>query len=74
MSARTYAGTLYRATGPAFNAAPFAPTAVRQMPVGSASLQFIDGNSATFAYTVNGVSQTKSITRQVFRAPGTVCR
>ena len=32
-----------------------------------------NGNNATFAYTVNGVSQSKSITRQVFRTPGTVC-
>jgi hypothetical protein len=29
---------------------------------------------AAFAYTVNGVSQTKPITRQVFTAPGTVCK
>ena len=26
------------------------------------------------AYTVNGVSQTKPITRQVFRTPRTVCQ
>jgi len=30
--------------------------------------------SVTFAYTVNGRSQTKAIARQVFVAPGTVCR
>ena len=32
------------------------------------------GNAATFAYVVNGVSQSKAITRQVFRAPGTLCQ
>jgi hypothetical protein len=29
-------------------------------------LTFADGNNGTFAYTVNGVSQSKAITRQVF--------
>jgi hypothetical protein len=42
--------------------------------VGAASFTFSDGNNATFAYTVNGVSQIKAITREVFRTPGTVCR
>ena len=37
-------------------------------------MTFVDGNAATFAYTVNGVTQTKPMTRYVFRAPGTVCR
>jgi hypothetical protein len=71
---RTYAGTLYRTTGPPFNAAPFAPTAVVRTPVGSASFAFSDGNNATFSYRVNDISQTKSITRQIFRTPGTVCQ
>jgi hypothetical protein len=70
----TYSGTLHRTTGPAFNAVPFDPTRIRTAPVGTATLTFADGNAATFAYTVNGVSQQKSITRQVFRSPGTVCR
>jgi hypothetical protein len=38
------------------------------------TLTFSDGNTGTFAYTVNGIARTKPITRQVFRAPGTVCR
>ena len=33
-----------------------------------------NGNAGQFAYTVNGASQTKAITRQVFRTPGTVCQ
>ena len=41
--------------------------------VGSVTITFTDGNHATFAYTVNGVAQSKAITRQVFAAPGTVC-
>jgi hypothetical protein len=42
--------------------------------VGSATLTFTDGNTATFAYTVDGTSQTKTITRQVLQNPGTVCQ
>ena len=42
--------------------------------VGTATFTFSDGNNATFAYSVDGVSQTKPITREVFRSPGTVCR
>ena len=52
---------------------PFNPAAVQVTPVGSFTLQFADGNTATFAYVVNGVAQTKTITRQVFRDPGTTC-
>jgi hypothetical protein len=42
--------------------------------VGSATLTFADSNTANFSYTVNGVSQTKPVTREVFAAPGTVCQ
>jgi hypothetical protein len=70
----TYSGTLFRTTGPAFNAVPFNPMSIVGTNVGTAMFTFIDGNTANFAYTVNGVSQTKAITRQVFRPPGTVCQ
>jgi hypothetical protein len=73
-AAGVYSGTLYRTTGPAFDAAPFLPANVALTPVGTATFTFADGNHATFAYTVNGISQTKQITRQVFRSPGTVCQ
>src|SRR5579864_2541094 len=69
-----YEGTLYRTTGPAFNAMPFDPAAVVRTPVGTATFAFGDGANATFAYTVGGIAQTKSITREVFVAPGTVCQ
>jgi hypothetical protein len=70
----TYAGTLYRTHGPAFNAMPFDPSQVTMTAAGTATFTFVDGNTATFAYTVNGISQTKQITREVFVAPGTVCQ
>jgi YVTN family beta-propeller protein len=58
-------GTLYRTTGPAFGAT-FDPSAVQASPVGTASVTFSDGNNGTLAYTVNGVTGTKAITRQLF--------
>jgi len=70
----TYTGALYQTRGPAFSAVPFSPTAVTATPVGTATLTFADGNTATFAYSVNGVSQTKTLTRQVLTPPGTACQ
>ncbi len=69
----SYAGTLYRTTGPAFNTVPFNPTNVVATAVGSAIFTFSDGNTATFAYSVNGISQTKGIIREIFSGNGTVC-
>jgi hypothetical protein len=47
---------------------------VTPTPVGTATLTFSDASSGTFAYTVNGISQSKAIVRQVFADPPTVCR
>ncbi len=68
-----YFGTLYRTAGPAFYNVPFDPDNVTRMAVGSAALAFSDGNHAAFTYDLFGVDQTKAITRQVFRPPGTAC-
>ncbi|MGH8850917.1 MAG: hypothetical protein ACREYD_07975 [Casimicrobiaceae bacterium] len=69
---------LGRLTGPPFDTTPFPPLGSPMGPavaiVGSASFTFADGNHATFAYTVDGVAQSKAITRQVFANPGTVCQ
>jgi len=70
----TFSGQLFRTTGPAFNSTPFNPASVTVTPVGTVTFTFSDSNNGTFAYTVNGVSQTKPITRQVFSTPVTVCR
>ena len=67
---KTYAGSLYQVDGPAFDAAPFPP--VGQLGgatgsiVGEATLTFGDENNAVFTYAVNGLAQTKAITRQAF--------
>jgi hypothetical protein len=75
-----YSGDLYRTTGPPFSAMPFNPALVMPTKVGTATFTFADGNNATFAYTVqladmmSSVTQAKAVTREVFVAPGTVCR
>ena len=71
---RVYAGNLYTGTGPAYNAGRFDPAKVIGTPVGTATFTFADGNNAVFAYTVDGIAQSKALTRQVFAPPGTVCR
>ena len=68
-----YSGAFYRTHGPPFSATPFDPAAVTATAVGTATFTFADGNDATFDYVVDGISQSKSITREVFRAPGTMC-
>ena len=73
-------GALLLTGGPAFNAVPFDPNRITRTPAGTATFTFTDGNTGTFNYNVdlgdgvNKATQSKAITRQVFRAPGTVCR
>jgi len=69
-----YTGTLYRTTGPPFNAMPFDPAHVSLTAVGTLTLSFVSGSSATFSYTVDGISQAKAITREIFSGLGTTCR
>ena len=61
-----YAGALVATHGPAFDAVPFSPAAVTRTVVGSGTITFTDGDNGVFAYTVNGGSGAKPITRQVF--------
>jgi len=62
----TYSGTLYSTTGVPFNTVPYPPNAAVPTPRGTGTLSFTDVNKGSFAYTVDGVVQNKSITRQVF--------
>jgi hypothetical protein len=73
-----YTGTLYRTSGPRFDA--YDPKQAMLTQVGTATLTFANGGSATFSYTTTGVgnlpavTQQKTIARYVFAAPaGTVC-
>ncbi|HYC35371.1 MAG TPA: hypothetical protein VEC19_03045 [Usitatibacter sp.] len=68
-----YSGKLYRTTGPAFSATPFNPAQVGVTEVGTGSFTFTDTSNGTFAYTVNGISQSKPITRQVYASPVPEC-
>ncbi len=74
VAANVYTGTLYTGTGPAFDSVPFDSSKIVPREAGTATLTFTDGNSATFAYNVDGVAQSKKITREVFAAPGTTCQ
>jgi hypothetical protein len=74
-----YAGPLLRTSGPRFDA--FDTTQVVPVQVGTATLSFANGNSATFNYVTSGsgglpaVNQTKSIVRFPFAATGgTLCQ
>jgi hypothetical protein len=65
VNANTFQGTLYSTSGPAFNA-PFNPAQVEARGVGAVTLTFTDANHGTFAWSVDGLSGSKSITRQSF--------
>ena len=69
-----YAGALYRTRGPAFSAMPWNSSAVGVTLAGTGTFTFTDANNGTFAYTVDGISQAKPITRQVYSSPVSVCR
>jgi len=70
----SYQGTLYRSSGPAFNANPFTPITESDLtPVGTMSFRFSNGENGTLSYTVNGVPVTKAITRLVFASPVAAC-
>jgi hypothetical protein len=74
----TYTGSLLRTSGPRFDAYKAADVKPAQN-VGTATVTFASGASATFSYTVNGiaaapVAQAKTIARFPFAASsGTVC-
>ena len=70
----TWRGTLYKTSGPSFSAQPFDPTKVTRSASGTIALTFASGNAATMTYSLDGVTQSKAITRQVFFPPaGTSC-
>jgi lysyl endopeptidase len=67
----TFSGPLYRTTGAPFNAPWFADTPIQ---VGTMMFTFTSGNAGTMTFTVDGVTVTKSIQRQVFSTPTTLCQ
>jgi hypothetical protein len=67
----TYAGALFRTTGSPFDA--YDASKLQFAQVGTATFTFADFGNGTFAYTVGNVTQSKPITRQIFRT-ATVCQ
>lgn len=70
-STGTYSGPLYRTRGVSFDASPW--SAIQSTQVGTMSLTFDDGNTGQLNYTIDGVSVSKSIVRQVFSSPRAKC-
>ena len=66
-----FTGTLYRTAGPSFDAQPWTPATA--VPAGTMRISFAHGNSGTLSYTLDGVTVTKAIQRQVFATPATQC-
>jgi lysyl endopeptidase len=65
-SPTVYTGSIYATTGPAASAGSFNPDVVTRRIVGTGTLTFSDANTGTFAFTIDGVTGTRSITRQPF--------
>ncbi len=68
---RTYKGDIHRTTSGPFNA--YDPSLFKATLVGTGTFTFVDGNNGTFSYTVDGVTQSKPITRYLFATPLTTC-
>jgi hypothetical protein len=58
-------GTLYRTTGPGFGPT-FDASQVRVFEAGTVSIAFTNGDNGIITYTVDGVTATKALTRQLF--------
>ena len=68
---RRYTGAIHRTSGSPFSA--YDETRRSSVPVGSGTFQFTDDNNGTFTYTVDGLTQSKTITRFAFASPQTTC-
>ncbi|HMC71100.1 MAG TPA: hypothetical protein VKJ07_18230, partial [Mycobacteriales bacterium] len=65
MSGSSCSGTLYRTMGPAFGPT-FDAALVQAAAAGTVTVTFSDANNAILNYTVDGVTATKAVTRQLF--------
>ncbi len=70
----SFLGDLYKTTGTAFNVEPVVPlTGANVVKVGTASFKATNGENGVFTHSVDGVSVTKNVQRQVFGATQFVC-
>jgi hypothetical protein len=68
----SYLGDLLQTNGPPFFTVPWTPIGFAS--VGTMRVRFLNGESALLTYNVGANSVSKSIQRQVFSSPQTVCR
>lgn len=70
----SYTGEVFRFTGKPFNQITGAQAFNQSTPVGTASLRFGASNALSFSYTIEGITQTKNLSRFAFSAaPEPVC-
>jgi hypothetical protein len=69
-----FTGTLYRTVGPPLGVEPWSASRVSVAAAGQVRLEFTDANTGVFTFTLDGVTQAKAVTRQVYATPKTVCR
>jgi chitinase len=65
-SGNTYSGALYRTRGTQVIGAAYNSSALVATPAGTLTLTFTDAATASMTYTVDGLTQTKAITRLPF--------
>ena len=65
-SGNTYSGALYATKGTPVIGGTYDAALLGVSPVGTMSIAFSDANDATMTYTVNGLTQTKTISRLTF--------
>ena len=65
-NASTFTGTAYRTHGPPWLGPAYDPAAFSIQPVGTVTFAFTDLSHAVMTYTIDGVTQSKAITRQPF--------
>ena len=65
-NASTFTGTAYRTAGSPWLGHVYDPSALRSSAAGSVTFSFTDLNHAVMTYTIDGVTQSKPITRQPF--------
>jgi hypothetical protein len=69
----SYTGRLFRTTGVAFNLISGAQSSQSVTDVGSITFRFTNGEAGVMTYTLDGVSGTKNIVRQVFGSTVNTC-
>jgi hypothetical protein len=70
---QSFEGAINRATGTSFDRINGQPALGTVAVAGSIRFDFSNGETGTMRYTLDGITQTKTIQRFVFATPATVC-